>query len=95
MTQEQFTTQVIKPAEGKFLTQAGDVDIRQRVVATAVALGANSSASDWKEISAKQAEAYNAEKLAAAKEDHARRKAEHEAKMQQRLAEQQKEQPTE
>lgn len=58
MQSEQFTTIVIKADEGKFLTQVADIDIRERIVASVVAIGKNDSASNWQEINATQAKHY-------------------------------------
>lgn len=50
MTQEQNTTMVLKADEGMTLTQAGDVNIRDRIVTGTVYLAANDSPDNWKEI---------------------------------------------
>lgn len=50
MTQEQYTTMVLKADEGMTLTQAGDVNIRDRIVTGTVYLAANDSPDNWKEI---------------------------------------------
>ncbi len=59
MTQEQFTTIILQPEEGKYLTQVADVDIIDRVVAKRVALGACDSPSNWREISMEEGDEYN------------------------------------
>lgn len=52
MRQESFTTIIIEAEEGKFLTQASqDIDIKDRVIGTKVALGRNDSPDNWCEIS--------------------------------------------
>lgn len=67
METKQFTTTIITAAEGKSLTQAdNDLDIRQRVIAKLVAIGANDTPDNWVEITAEQADAYRAEQEAAA-----------------------------
>lgn len=61
---------VIKADNGKFLTQSDDVDIKDRVIATSVALGKNDSMLNWREISATEAENYRKEQEASLKENH-------------------------
>lgn len=61
MKERQFTTTVLNPEEGMFLTQSADVHISQRVFATEVSIGENSSSSDWIEIDETQKQAYVAE----------------------------------
>lgn len=51
MKNENYTTIILTAEEGHYLTQASDdIDIMNRVIATRVALGKNSSQEDWKEI---------------------------------------------
>lgn len=47
---------VIKPSEGYKLTQAGEVEIEDRVISGLVYLAANDSADNWKEITDAEAE---------------------------------------
>lgn len=54
-----YTTIIITPQEGMYLTQVDNVDIEKRVVATTVAIGSNDSASNWKEITSTEAESIN------------------------------------
>lgn len=54
-----YTTIIITPQEGMYLTQVDNVDIEKRVVATTVAIGSNDSAMNWKEITAEEAESIN------------------------------------
>ncbi len=70
METTQFTTTVIKADNGKFLTQSGDIDIKERVISTTIALGKNDSVLNWREISATEAESYRKEKKAALKDNH-------------------------
>lgn len=56
MTQESFKTIVLRPSKGHFITQAGDVPIGERMVASMVALGANDSPDNYKEIDKAEAE---------------------------------------
>lgn len=76
MTSENFTTTILRPEEGMFLTNAGDVDIRNRVIATTIALGRNDSAENYVEIDADKADAYRAEQKAALDEDRIKREEE-------------------
>lgn len=50
MTKYQFTTTVLTPAIGMYLTQSDNVHISKRVIATQVAIGENSSSAEWIEI---------------------------------------------
>ncbi len=56
MTQETFKTTILRPAKDHFLTQVQDVDIKERMIASVVALGKYDSADNYKEISAEEAE---------------------------------------
>jgi hypothetical protein len=54
-----YTMRVLQPEDGKFLTQAKDVDILERIItADKIYLAANAEVSDWIEISAAKAEVY-------------------------------------
>lgn len=67
---------VIVPDKGKFLTQAADVEILDRIIASTIVLGKNDTRSNWIEIDQAQADEYMALKEKAREE---RRKAEEEA----------------
>lgn len=54
-----YTTIIITPQEGMFLTQVDAMEIEDRIVATCVALGSNDSPDNWKEITAEEAESIN------------------------------------
>ena len=69
---------VVVPNEGKFLTQAADVEILDRIIATTIVLGKNDTRSNWIEINQAQADEYMALKE---KEIEERRKAEEEARL--------------
>lgn len=69
MKTEEFTTTVLTPEEGHLLTQVADVDIRERIVATSVALGRNDTAAGWREITEAEGEAYRQERAAAIEAD--------------------------
>lgn len=58
MKTEEYTTTVLTPEEGHLLTQVADVDIRERIVATSVALGRNDSVAGWREITEEEGEEY-------------------------------------
>lgn len=65
MTTSSFTTIILKPEAGHYLTQKADVDIKERVLATTIALGKNDSQDNYIEIDEETAEAYRAEQKAA------------------------------
>ena len=67
METKSYNTTILTPAEGHYLTQAGDVDISERVVATAIALGRHDSPDNYREITPAEADA-----LCAAIADHNR-----------------------
>ena len=45
-----FTVRVIEPSEGKWLTNSGDVPLRDRVFSRKVFLAVNDSPDNWAEI---------------------------------------------
>lgn len=51
MITSDFTTQMIKAEEGKYLTQVSDVDIKDRIVVDIIYLSSKDFASNYKEIS--------------------------------------------
>lgn len=65
MTQESFKTTVLRPSSGHYLTQAADVDINDRMIASVVALGANDSADNYVEIDEETAEQIRQDQAAA------------------------------
>ena len=65
MTQESFKTTVLRPSPGHYLTQAADVDINDRMIASVVALGANDSADNYTEIDEATAEQIRQDQAAA------------------------------
>lgn len=67
MIQSTFTTRILTPEEGYYLTQVEEVEISQRIFSDKVFLGFNDSPSNWKEISAEEADIMKAE-LQSAKE---------------------------
>lgn len=72
-----FTTTVLTAGEGKSLTQSGEIDIMQRIIASRVALGRNDSPENWTEISQEQADEYRRQQDAAREEDRKREEEEH------------------
>lgn len=77
MITSQFTTIILRPDEGHYLTEANEVDIKVRSFSTVIALGANDSADNYKEIDEAEYQALKAEQEAAIK---AEQEAEREAK---------------
>lgn len=70
METKQFTTTILTAAEGKSLTQAdNNLDIRERIIAYTVAIGANDTPDNWVEITKEQADEYRAAQEAAIKGD--------------------------
>lgn len=56
MTSENYSSIIIKAKEGFYITEVDDsIDIQNRTIATAVALGTNDSADNYKEITADEA----------------------------------------
>ena len=59
MTQRDYTTVVLTPEEGHYLTQVDDVALMQRVVTDQpVYLASTDSPENWREITAQEAQAY-------------------------------------
>ena len=65
MITSQFTTTILRPDEGHYLTEANEVDIKVRSFSTVIALGANDSADNYKEIDEAEYQALKAEQEAA------------------------------
>ncbi len=61
MKTNQFTTIVIEAEENMYLTQANDVDIKDRIVASRIALGKFDNPDYYKEISKAEGDAIKAE----------------------------------
>ena len=72
MASNNNTPIVIVPDEGKFLTQAADVEILNRIIATTIVLGKNDTRSNWIEIDQAQADEYMALKEKEMEERRAR-----------------------
>lgn len=59
MTQKDYTTQVLTPEPGHFLTQTADVPLRERVVTDQpIYLAAQDAPDNWREIPVAEAEEY-------------------------------------
>lgn len=57
MTSENYSSVIIKAKEGFYITEKDDsVDIKKRIIATAIALGTNDNADNYKEITAEEAD---------------------------------------
>lgn len=67
MITSQFTTTILRPDEGHYLTEANEVDIKMRSFSIVIALGANDSADNYKEIDEAEYQALRAEQEAALK----------------------------
>lgn len=69
MTTSSFTTIILKSEPNHYLTQKECDDIRERLIATTIALGKNDSADNYIEIDAKTAEKYQQEQKEAIEAD--------------------------
>lgn len=56
MKESTYTTRVLVPEEGNFLTQAGEIELNQRIFSKEVFLAVNDSPANWKEITEEEAE---------------------------------------
>lgn len=57
MTSENYSMLTIKASDGYYITdKSDDVDIKQRIIATEIAIGKNDSADNYKEITAEEAD---------------------------------------
>lgn len=56
MKQTTYTVQVIQPSDGHILTQASDIDLKDRIFSEKIFLGINDSIDNWKEILIKEAD---------------------------------------
>lgn len=63
-----FTTTILKASEGFVITNSKDVDIKDRVFASEIALGKNDSQENWKEIPQAEADALKEAQVIALKE---------------------------
>jgi hypothetical protein len=58
--EEAPTPRILTPSANHYLTQAADVPIDKRIIATLVVLSEGAAESDWREIDSESAEEYNA-----------------------------------
>lgn len=65
METKKVTITWLHASEGMYLTQAGDINIKERYFAVAIALGKNDSATNWVEITKEQANGYKKQQQAA------------------------------
>lgn len=56
MKQTAYTVQVVQPSDGHVLTQASDIDLKDRIFSEKIFLGVNDSIDNWKEITIKESE---------------------------------------
>lgn len=56
MKQSTYTVQIIEPTSGHVLTQASDIDLKDRIFSEKVFLGVNDSIDNWKEITIEESE---------------------------------------
>ncbi|MBD5252322.1 MAG: hypothetical protein HDS49_04750 [Bacteroides sp.] len=56
MKQTTYTTKVIVPEEGYYLTQAEEVEPNQRIFSKEIFLAVNDSPANWKEITEEEVE---------------------------------------
>ena len=56
MKQTAYTVQIIEPTDGHILTQASDIDLKDRIFSEKIFLGVNDSIDNWKEIKIEESE---------------------------------------
>lgn len=61
MKQSTYTVQIIEPTEGHILTQASDIDLKDRIFSEKVFLGINDKIENWKEITIEESEKLKAQ----------------------------------
>lgn len=69
MITEEFKTIIIKAEEGYYLTQSKDIDIKERAIATTVAIGKYDSIDNYKEITIEEADRLKEEQRVAIEEE--------------------------
>lgn len=69
MKQSNYTVQIIEPNEGYTLTQAEDMEAKDRILSKKIYLAVNDKPSNWKEITDAEAELIKAEQERLAKEE--------------------------
>lgn len=61
MKQSTYTVQIIEPTSGHVLTQASDIDLKDRIFSEKIFLGVNDSIDNWKEIKIEESEKLKAQ----------------------------------
>lgn len=69
MKQSNYTVQIIEPSEGFTLTQAGELEAKDRILSKKIYLAVNDSPSNWTEITDKEADEIRAEQERLAEEE--------------------------
>ena len=81
MTSENYSSVIIRANEGYYITDVDDsIDIQNRTIATAIAIGTNDSADNYKEITADEADELKRQQDEARKEQIAAYRLEQEQK---------------
>lgn len=68
MKTNEYKTTIITAADGKYITNADDIDIKDRLIATSIALGKFDSVDNYKEITKAEADELKAAQEKAQKE---------------------------
>lgn len=61
MKQSTYTVQIIEPTDGHILTQASDIDLKDRIFSEKIFLGINDKIENWKEIKIEESEKLKAQ----------------------------------
>ena len=69
MKKSNYTVQIIEPSEGYTLTQAANIEAKDRILSKKIFLAVNDSPDNWKEITDAEAEAIKAEQERLAEEE--------------------------
>lgn len=71
MKSNEFTTVIIEAEDNHYLTESDEnIELRDRTIATRIALGKFDSADNWKEISQEEADTIKAEQEKLMKAEH-------------------------
>lgn len=69
MKTNEYKTTIITAADGKYITNADDIDIKDRLIATSIALGKFDSVDNYKEITKAEADELKKQQEEAQKKD--------------------------
>lgn len=69
MKNTSYTVQIIEPSDGYTLTQAGEMDVIDRIFSKKIFLAVNDSVNNWKEITDEEAARLKAEQEILAKQE--------------------------